>query len=93
MNFKEKLEDYTESEFLDFLKNIFYTPENVSNENFEEFVRRHVVHFEKITEHPGQSDVIFYPREGQEDSPEGVLKEVKEWRAANGKSGFKPESD
>jgi hypothetical protein len=50
-----------------------------------------VKHFEAITEHPGRSDVIFYPKEGQEDSPEGILKEVKEWRALNNKPGFKPE--
>ncbi|WP_311237989.1 bacteriocin immunity protein, partial [Escherichia coli] len=23
------------------------------------------------------------------DSPEGIVKEIKEWRAANGKPGFK----
>jgi hypothetical protein len=50
-----------------------------------------LVHFEKITEHPERSDVIFYPKDGQEDSPEGILKEFKEWRAANNKPGFKPE--
>ncbi|WP_225422715.1 bacteriocin immunity protein [Pseudomonas huaxiensis] len=47
-------------------------------------------HFEAITEHPDGSDVIYYPPEGSEDSPEGVVKRVKEWRAANGKPGFKP---
>jgi len=46
-------------------------------------------HFELITEHPEKSDVIYCPKEGQEDSPEGILKEVKEWRAKNGKPGFK----
>jgi hypothetical protein len=28
---------------------------------------------------------------GREDSPEGALQEIKEWRKANGKPGFKPE--
>lgn len=42
-----------------------------------------------ICEHPDGSDLIYYPREGREDSPEGIVQEVKEWRQANGKPGFK----
>lgn len=34
---------------------------------------------------------LFYPSKTREDTPEGVVKEIKEWRAANGKPGFKPE--
>ncbi len=45
--------------------------------------------FERLTEHPDGSDLIYYPRDDREDSPEGIVKEIKEWRAANGKSGFK----
>ncbi|TPW37275.1 bacteriocin immunity protein, partial [Mixta tenebrionis] len=48
-----------------------------------------VFEFERLTEHPDGSDLIFYPRDDREDSPEGVVKEVKEWRANNGKPGFK----
>ncbi|WP_419182042.1 bacteriocin immunity protein [Providencia heimbachae] len=29
------------------------------------------------------------PNDGDDDSPAGILKTVKEWRAKNGKSGFK----
>ncbi|MDA6953361.1 bacteriocin immunity protein, partial [Escherichia coli] len=45
--------------------------------------------FERLTEHPDGSDLIYYPRDDREDSPEGIVKEIKEWRAANGKPGFK----
>ncbi|NQD94293.1 bacteriocin immunity protein, partial [Pseudomonas sp. CrR25] len=31
----------------------------------------------------------FYPAAGVDDSPEGVLSEVKKWREANGLPGFK----
>ncbi|KWT10329.1 hypothetical protein AL047_15180 [Pseudomonas syringae pv. broussonetiae] len=51
--------------------------------------QRLLKHFVKVTEHPAQTDVIFYPEEGQEDTPEGILKTIKEWRAKNGKPGFK----
>jgi len=86
-----RLEDYTESEFLEFLRELFYGGEGLTSEEFDKFSIERVEHFEVVSEHPDRSDVIFYPKEGQEDSPEGVLKEVKEWRAANNKPGFKPE--
>lgn len=89
--FKEKLEDYTEAEFLAFLGEFFHQTSGLKGQKLEEYRDRLLEHFESITEHPGRSDVIFYPEEGQEDSPEGILKEVKEWRAANNKPGFKAE--
>ncbi|WP_016676051.1 bacteriocin immunity protein, partial [Yersinia pestis] len=48
-----------------------------------------VRHFTKITEHPSGSDLIYYPEDGADDSPEGILELVKKWRAENGKPGFK----
>ena len=91
MIFKEKLEDYTEAEFLSFLRRFRDYPDGLHGRALEVYLDRLLTHFELITEHPDCSDVIFYPKEGQEDSPEGILKEVKEWRAANNKSGFKLE--
>lgn len=89
--FKDSIEQYTETEFLEFLDSYFSEVERLSGDELDEYTRKYVKHFEKITEHPDKSDVLFYPKEGQEDSSEGVLKEVKDWRAANGKPGFKPE--
>ncbi|WP_058970112.1 bacteriocin immunity protein [Type-D symbiont of Plautia stali] len=81
---KRIFSDYTEAEFLAFVKKIFHPDNTTEDEDV-----KNVLEFERITEHPDGSDVIFYPPEGREDSPEGVVKEVKEWRAANGKPGFK----
>ncbi|POA70819.1 bacteriocin immunity protein [Pseudomonas sp. DP16D-R1] len=89
--FKEKLEDYTEAEFLTFLGEFFHQTSSLKGRALEEYRDRLLSHFELVPEHPDRSDVIFYPREGQEDSPEGILKEVKAWRAANNKPGFKSE--
>ncbi|AUM71715.1 bacteriocin immunity protein [Pseudomonas fluorescens] len=47
-----------------------------------------VLEFERISEHPSGSDLLYYPEAGK-SGPEAVVKEVKEWRAANGKPGFK----
>ncbi|SFT67636.1 Colicin immunity protein / pyocin immunity protein [Kosakonia arachidis] len=86
MDYKKKITDYSESEFLDFVRGIFNPANTTENKDVE-----NVLYFEEITEHPDGSDLIFYPRDNREDSPEGIAQEVKEWRAANGKPGFKPE--
>ncbi len=89
--FKEKLEDYTEAEFLMFLGELFHQTSGLQGRKLEEYLDSLVSHFVAVTEHPDRSDVLFYPKEGQDDSPEGILKEVKAWRSANNKPGFKPE--
>ncbi|HGW3588826.1 TPA: bacteriocin immunity protein [Serratia marcescens] len=81
---KKKISDYTEAEFLNFVKKIF----DVQNTTEEEDIRN-ILEFKRLCEHPSGSDLIYYPDENREDSPEGVVKEVKEWRFKNGKPGFK----
>ncbi len=82
----KNLSHYTESEFLDFVNKIFFVESTTEKEDI-----KNILEFKRLTEHPAGSDLIFYPKEGQEDSPEGIVKEVKEWRQANGKPGFKSE--
>lgn len=84
MELKKSISDYTEAEFLAFVKKICD-----SDTETEEEHNSLVNHFELLTEHPDGSDLIYYPRDDREDSPEGIVKEVKEWRAKNGKPGFK----
>ncbi|WP_036773416.1 bacteriocin immunity protein [Photorhabdus australis] len=83
MELKNKLEDYTEAEFLSLLNKIWAA--DVSEKEHDDLID----HFEKLVEHPSGNGLIFYPENGVEDSPEGVLKVVKEWRAKSGKPGFK----
>lgn len=80
----KNFEDYTESEFLDFVKKISnadFSTENQHDEAIWEFAR--------VTEYPEGWNVIYHPKSGADNSPEGVVKTIKEWRAANGKPGFK----
>ncbi len=84
MGDKKILSDYTESEFLDLVRKI-YNAEGPTEEDDNRRVRE----FRRLAEHPSGSDLIFYPEDGKDDSPEGVVQEVKQWRQANGKSGFK----
>lgn len=90
MNFKDRLEDYTEVEFLTFLRGFFENDSGLSGDAYSEYSSKRMRHFEKITEHPRKRLVLTRPI-GREDSPEGALAEIKEWRLANGKPGFKPE--
>ncbi|PQQ28047.1 bacteriocin immunity protein [Photorhabdus hindustanensis] len=84
MKLKEKLEDYTESEFLEFARkvcNADYATEDEASVAVQDFIR--------LSEHPDGTDILFYPSPGQDDSPEEIVKQIKEWRARNGKPGFK----
>nr|4F37_A Chain A, Colicin-E7 immunity protein [Escherichia coli]4F37_B Chain B, Colicin-E7 immunity protein [Escherichia coli] len=82
---KNSISDYTEAEFVQLLKEI--EKENVAAT--DDVLDVLLEHFVKITEHPDGTDLIYYPSDNRDDSPEGIVKEIKEWRAANGKPGFK----
>ena len=83
---KKNITEYTEAEFLVLVKKICDADYDTENKHTEA-----VLLFKKLTEHPDGSDLIYYPKPGHDDSPEGIVKTVKEWRAANGKPGFKSE--
>ncbi|APJ76746.1 bacteriocin immunity protein [Escherichia coli] len=77
------INDYTENEFLDLVRKIC-NAEGTEKES-EQLVRE----FRRLSEHPSGSDLIFYPENGKDDSPEAIVQEVKTWRLANGKPSFK----
>lgn len=81
---KNTLSDYTEAEFVEFVRWFLKggTTEAEDADHMDEFIR--------LTEHPQGTNLIFRPSPGREDSPEGVVQEVKQWREASGKPGFKP---
>lgn len=86
MTLKSKFEEYTESQYKALLQRLFdgdYSSEKELDEIVETIVN--------TSEHPNGSDILYYPEEGAEDSPEGVLNAIKTWRAATGKPGFKSE--
>jgi hypothetical protein len=77
------ISEMSELEFLVFVKKIYEA------DFYPEEAHTHaVLEFERISEHPSGSDLLYYPEAGK-SGPEAVVKEVKEWRAANGKPGFK----
>lgn len=80
---KTLITDITELEFLTFVKKIYN-----ADYDTEEAHTHAVLEFERISEHPSGSDLLFYPDIGK-SGPEAIVKEIKEWRAANEKPGFK----
>ncbi|MFF7862584.1 MULTISPECIES: bacteriocin immunity protein [unclassified Pseudomonas] len=90
MKLKQSLSDYTELEFLELVSDLYEDRTGLSGVALENHRIESVLLFEKLTEHPDGSDVIYYPPQGADASPQGVVNRVKAWRAANGKPGFKP---
>jgi hypothetical protein len=83
----KKIEEVTESDFLDFVRKICRAEYRTERQH-----GKAVYQFNQMSEHPYGSDLIYYPKPLSDNSPEGIVKEVKEWRATNGKPGFKPEN-
>lgn len=83
MELKTSISDYTEAEFKKIIEAIINCEddEKTQDDNLEHFIR--------VTEYPSGSDLIYYPEGDNDGSTEAVIKEIKEWRAVNGKPGFK----
>ncbi|MGF6590902.1 bacteriocin immunity protein [Pseudomonas sp. 2835] len=75
--------DYTATEFELLIENII---EAAGNELYQDTL---LEHFIAVTEHPEGSDLIFYPASGQEPTPQKIMKQILEWRVANGRPGLK----
>lgn len=81
---KKRLSDFTESEFLDFVAGVSKDTYKSEQEHIDA-----VLLFEQLSEHPSGSDLLYYPEPEADSTPAGIVKMVKEWRAVNGKPGFK----
>jgi hypothetical protein len=80
---KSSMAEYTENEFLGLIKEICGA---VGTEEYQDEL---LEHFITVTGNAAASDWIYYPEDGEDDSPKGILKTVKAWRASNGLPGFR----
>jgi len=87
MTNKKVITDYTEIEFLAFIRGIFTA--NTKLYKTEAEYNAAIRLFEELTEHPDGSDLIFYPKASHGTSPVEIYMEVMAWRKANGKSVIK----
>lgn len=79
----KRISDLSESEFLSFVTRVYNDDYDTEEQHIDA-----VLEFKALSEHPSGSDLIFYPEPGK-SGPTAVVEEVKAWRAANGKPGFK----
>ena len=84
---KSHFSDYTEAEFIQFMREIREANKHASDEILDPLLQQ----FCQLTEHPDGTDLIYYPEDGADNSNEGITQVVKEWRAAQGLPGFKDE--
>ncbi|TBW46428.1 bacteriocin immunity protein [Marinobacter halodurans] len=78
---------YSESDFFDLVKRICVDDYGTEQEHIEA-----VLLFEELSEHPDGSDLIFYPDDPKDATPERITQIIKEWRVAQGLPGFRPDS-
>jgi len=77
------ISEISEVEFLRFVTKIYNDEYDTEEEHIDA-----ILEFKRLSEHPFGSDLLFYPEDGKR-GPEAVVQEIKEWRASNGKPGFK----
>ncbi|MFB4252639.1 MULTISPECIES: bacteriocin immunity protein [Pseudomonas] len=81
----DDISDFTEAEFISFVKNIRIVNKGGTDDELGELLEK----FSRLAGHPDGYDLIFHPELGADNSAEGVTKTVKEWRKAQGLPGFK----
>lgn len=83
---KNSITEYTEAEFMELLYELAKEDAQAETDDRADLL---LLHFEKISQHPAGSNLIYYPESGADNSPAGVTKTVKDWRMAQGLPGFK----
>ncbi|WP_394167989.1 bacteriocin immunity protein [Photobacterium piscicola] len=81
---KTTISEYTESEFLKLITDICQV--NTSNEQEHSGL---VSRFCQLIEHPDGSDLIYYPENEMDGTPERIVEIVKNWRRSQGLPLFK----
>ncbi|MET4026518.1 hypothetical protein ABIE59_002044 [Marinobacter sp. MBR-99] len=83
MDPKNQLQNYTRNEFMALVVTISEV------EGSDEHQDRLLEHFNAVSGHPAGSDLIFYPENPEDSTPERIVEIVEQWRAQSGLPGFK----
>jgi len=81
---KDSLDQFLKEELLRFVSAISDV-QTTDDDELDLWVR----HFDKIVQHPSGRDLIFWPEQGADDSPEGIVAEIERYCRENGLPGFK----
>ncbi|MFJ2322843.1 bacteriocin immunity protein [Pseudomonas sp. NPDC087817] len=82
----KKISDCREEQFIYLLQRIFISNTDGTSETV---LADMLDNFSELAEHPAGTDLIYWPEDEAQCSPEGITATVKEWRVANGLLGFK----
>ena len=82
---QKSFSDFTEHQFVRFMEELFSANGSAPDEVLDPLLEE----FERITEHPAGTDLIYYSEDEELCTPEGITETVKQWREANGLPGFK----
>ncbi|WP_129991661.1 bacteriocin immunity protein [Rahnella sp. CFA14(1/10)] len=83
MQLKDTFEEYSETEFIALVKDIFDVH---GSESYQDSL---LENFSRVTGHPSGTDLIFYPEGDKTVTPESVVNEIKQWRTSVGKVLFR----
>lgn len=82
---KKTISDFTEVEFITFINTVL-----AANTSPDEILDPLLFEFERLSEHPAGSDLIYWPEDmSKTPTAESITETVKKWREANGLPGFK----
>jgi hypothetical protein len=88
----KKMEEYTENEIIEIL-NEFYSDLRSSpspkGQELEEYLDVILDKIITVVGTPKAGDFIYYPTKPENDSPEGVIEEIVNWRKSQGLPLFK----
>lgn len=91
-DFKDNLSEFTIEEFIRFL-NEFYSDLRSSpspkGQELEEYLDVILDKIITVVGTPKAGDFIYYPTKPENDSPEGVIEEIVNWRKSQGLPLFK----
>ncbi|MDY4379302.1 bacteriocin immunity protein [Pectobacterium brasiliense] len=83
MKMKNNFSEYTKKEFINLISEIC---DANGDDEHQDFLLEHLI---KITEYASVSDVIYYPSDGDDDSPEGISNAIIKWRRSRNLPLFK----
>ena len=83
MKLNHKFEDYTRNEFLQLVVAIYESEES------EKYQGSLLEHFITVSGHPAGSDLIYFPENSEDSTPERIVEIVEQWRKRNGLPGFR----
>lgn len=85
MSADDKIQSYTEQEFIHFIKQVT----DFKNMRSEQQSNELTIKFQRICPHPAGAALIFWPESEGLDSPENIVRIIREWCETNGEPGFK----